>query len=321
MSDTPNAASLPGRSAAVITVGTFDGVHLGHRDLLRRVVERARERGLRSVVVTFHPHPLEVVNPAAAPLLLTTGEEKVEMLVDSGVEYVVVLPFTPTLASYSAHHFVQELLVGRYRLVELWIGYDHGLGRGRQGDLTLLRELGARTGFSVDVVPPVVEDDGAPISSTAIRRAIAYGELDHAALVLGRPYSFRGEVVRGEGRGRTLGYPTLNIAVPSDRKLFPPEGVYAVRAQTARGPFGGMMNLGPRPTFGEVALTREVHLFDAAGDWYGQSISVEFVSHLRDVTRFSGKGALAEQLAQDAQRARSALTELRVPLNLTDSTE
>lgn len=321
MSDTPNTASLPGRSAAVITVGTFDGVHLGHRDLLRRVVARARERGLRSVVVTFHPHPLEVVNPTAAPLLLTVGEEKVEMLVDTGVDYVVVLPFTPTLASYSAPHFVRELLVRRYRLAELWIGYDHGLGRGREGDLKLLRELGVRTGFSVDVVAPVVADDGAPISSTAIRRAIAYGELDRAALSLGRPYSFRGEVVRGAGRGRTLGYPTLNIAVPSDRKLFPPEGVYAVRAQTAGGIFGGMMNLGPRPTFGEVALTREVHLFDVAGDWYGQGVSVEFVSRLRDVMTFSGKGALEEQLARDARGARCALTELRVPLNLTGSTE
>lgn len=293
----------------VVTVGTFDGVHLGHRDILRRVQERAAAAGLPAALVTFRPHPLEVVNPTAAPMLLTPHEEQLDALVDSGPLAVIVLPFTPTLARYSAESFVNALLVDRYHMRELIIGYDHGLGRGRQGDVSVLAELGKRHRFGVDVVPPTVDELGVPISSSAIRTSLAHGDLDRVRRTLGRPYSFQGLVVPGQHRGRDLGYPTLNIELGSPRKLLPPEGVYAVRARTSRGSFDGMMNLGARPTFGEADRALEVHLFDASGDWYGEVVFVEMIHRLRDTTRFQSVEALVEQLGRDAENARLALTQ------------
>jgi len=201
------------------------------------------------------------------------------------------------------------VLVERYRVRELVIGYDHGLGRGRHGDAALLTELGKANGFAVDVVPPTLDDVGAPVSSSSIRTSIALGDLERAAASLGRPYGFRGHVVRGSQRGRDLGFPTLNIELNSPRKLLPPDGVYAVRAQAAHGSFGGMMNLGPRPTFAEFNRTLEVHLFDANADWYGQAVSVELVRRLRDTTRFDRVDALVAQLGRDAKNARFALTQ------------
>ncbi|MEP6495127.1 MAG: riboflavin biosynthesis protein RibF [bacterium] len=294
---------------SIVTVGMFDGVHLGHRDILRRVRDRAAEVGLPGILVTFRPHPLAIVNPAAAPMLLSPDAEQLDAIVDSGPLHVVVLPFTPDLAKYSAEAFVTHLLLDRYRMRELIIGYDHGLGRGRQGDASVLTEIGARRGFRVEVVPPTLDSIGAPISSSDIRASIAHGDLDRAQRSLGRPYSFRGIVVPGEQRGRALGYPTLNIELGSARKLLPPGGVYAVRARSPRGTFGGMMNLGPRPTFGEFDPTLEVHLFDASGDWYGDSVSIELIRRLRDTTRFEGVDALVAQLGRDAADARLALTQ------------
>lgn len=296
-------------NGAVITVGTFDGVHLGHRDILRRLHERADAARLPAALVTFRPHPLEVVNPSAAPLLLTPEDEQLEALVDSGTLAVIVLPFTSTLAHYSAESFVRVLLLERYHMRELVIGYDHGLGRGRQGDVNLLSALGQRHGFSVDVVPPTLDAAGVPISSSAVRTSLAHGDLERARRVLGRRYGFRGIVSHGAQRGRELGYPTLNIQLSSTRKLLPPEGVYAIRAFTSRGTLGGMMNLGPRPTFGETGRALEVHLFDATGDWYGETVSIELIRRLRDTTRFESVEALVEQLGRDADHARVALTQ------------
>ena len=294
---------------SVVTVGTFDGVHLGHRDILRRLNERASTGGLPELLFTFRPHPLEVVNPAAAPLMLTPGDEQLEALADSGPLLVSVLPFTPSLAAYSAEQFVKRILLDRYHMRELVIGYDHGLGRGREGDVDVLRTLGRRYGFRVEVVPPTHDAAGTPISSSAIRTSIAHGDLDRAKRSLGRPYAFRGSVTRGSARGRDLGYPTLNIELLSPRKLLPPHGVYAVRATTSRGNLGGMMNLGGRPTFGELERHVEVHLFEASGDWYGESVSVDVIHRLRDTTHFSSVDALIEQLARDADAARAALTQ------------
>jgi riboflavin kinase/FMN adenylyltransferase len=306
----PEREGLPQLAGGcVVTVGTFDGVHLGHRDILHRVQERAVAAGLPAALVTFRPHPLEVVNPAAAPMLLTPHDEQLDALVDSGPLVVIVLPFTSTLARYTAESFVSALLLDRYHMRELVIGYDHGLGRGRQGDVTLLAELGRRHRFGVDVVPPTVDDVGVPISSSAIRTSLAHGDLDRVRRTLGRPYAFRGVVVPGQQRGRDLGYPTLNIELASSRKLLPPEGVYAVRARTARGSFDGMMNLGGRPTFGEIDRGLEVHLFDVTGDWYGEGVSVELIHRLRDTTRFQSVEALVEQLGRDAENARLALTQ------------
>lgn len=307
------------RDGSVLTVGTFDGIHRGHQDLIARMVERARRVGLPSIVVTFAPHPLEVVNPAAAPLLLTPGDEKLEALTDTGIDYVAVVPFTRTLAAYPAPSFVRAVLRERFAMRELWIGYDHGLGRGREGDASMLRALGERDGFPVHVVDAVSDAAGAPVSSTAIRTAIADGLLDSAAGALGRRYSARGRVVPGDQRGRELGYPTLNVALPTGRKLLPSAGVYAVLVQSARGPFGGMMNLGPRPTFDDPTLSLEVHLFGASGDWYGTDVRIEFVRRLRDVVRFPDVAALVAQLGRDAEAARRALTEVQKGLSVKGS--
>jgi riboflavin kinase/FMN adenylyltransferase len=294
---------------SVVTVGTFDGVHIGHRDIVKRLRERAEARGLPPLLVTFRPHPLEVVNPSAAPMLLTPDEEQLDALADAGPVLVAVLPFDESLAGYSAEDFVLRLLRDRYHMQEIVIGYDHGLGRGRQGDAKVLGELGRTNGFRVEVVPAALDGVGAPISSSSIRNSIAHGDLERACSSLGRPYSVRGRVIRGDQRGRALGYPTINLELLAARKLLPPDGVYAVRAQTSRGSFGGMMNLGGRPTFGDVNRTLEVHLFDVGGDWYGESVSVAFVRRLRDVKRFDGIDALIAQLGKDASDARLALTQ------------
>jgi riboflavin kinase / FMN adenylyltransferase len=310
----------PNVTATVATVGTFDGVHLGHRDVLSRLVARARASGLASVLVTFEPHPLEVLNPAAAPQLITTLEEKIALIRATGLDLLAVLPFTTELAQYPAARFVDEILLGRFRMRELLIGHDHGFGRGREGDITLLRQLGADREFAVDVVSPVQAPDGEPVSSTAVRRAITAAELDHASALLGRRYSVRGEVVAGDSRGRLLGFPTLNVDPRAPRKLLPPDGVYAVQVVGSLGRFDGMMNLGGRPTFGDDRRTLEVHLFDASGDFYGDQVEVVFVARLRETMRFSGPEALIAQLHADADAARSALTALVEPGNLSGST-
>jgi len=307
---TPDELGLPQlEHGSVVTVGTFDGVHLGHRDILRRVAERAAAGRIPGLLVTFRPHPLAVVNPSAAPMMLTPGEEQLDALADSGPLLVSVLPFSQSLASYSAEAFVSEILVKRYHVHTLVVGHDHGLGRGRQGDVATLRIIGERLGFDVDIVSPTLDEHGLPISSSSVRTSIAHGDLERARAALGRPYSFRGTVVTGDGRGRQLSYPTINIRLPSARKLLPPPGVYAVRAMTRRGSLGGMMNLGPRPTFGDYELNLEVHLFDTTGDWYGEQLSIDLVRRLRDTVRFSSVDALIEQLGHDADEARFALTQ------------
>ena len=290
-----------------VTVGTFDGVHLGHQDVLRRLVQRASSLGVRSLLVTFDPHPLEVVNPSAAPPLLSVGDEKLELLAESGVDYVAILPFTTALAGFEPERFVDEILLRRFRMHDLLIGHDHGLGRNRTGDVEALRALGTANGFDVTVVPAVTTGTGQPISSTAIRRAVAGGDLDRAASSLGRLYSVGGRVAQGEKRGRLLGFPTINVPLPSPRKLLPPQGVYAVRVQTPGGPFGGMMNLGPRPTFGDATVAIEAHLFDAEEDLYEQRVRIDFVCRLRDTQRFADADALRRQLELDAQAAHRAL--------------
>jgi riboflavin kinase/FMN adenylyltransferase len=294
----------------VVTVGTFDGVHRGHRDVLERIAQRARELDLHSVLLTFEPHPLEVVNPAAAPLLLTVGSERIEIVAESGIDYMAVLPFTPALQRYTAAQFVDEVLRRRFHVHHLVIGHDHGFGRGREGDVDVLRRLGGERGFAVEVVDAVMTEDGKPISSTTIRRALAEGDLERAAVALGRLYSVSGRVRRGDQRGRLLGFPTINLSPPSPRKLLPPEGVYAVRVQTPGGAFGGMMNMGPRPTFGDGEVSLEVHLFDASVELYGAYVRVEFVSRLRETRSFPGADALVAQLGIDAEQARAALTRL-----------
>ena len=306
----------PHVNGTVITVGTFDGVHRGHRDVVERLVDRSRVLKIPSVLVTFEPHPLEIVNPAAAPLLLTTHYEKEEVLAETGIDYMAVVPFTSRLASYSAEDFVELILRRCFRMRELLIGYDHGFGRQRAGNVDVLKMLGERDGFRVDVVAPVSTADGHSVSSTSIRRAVAGGDLVRAAQSLGRLYSVSGKVVEGSKRGRTIGFPTLNLGAPPRRKLLPPEGVYAVRVQTPRGPVGGMMNLGPRPTFGDTETSLEAHLFDTAADFYGAQVRIDFVARLRETRKFASAEQLSKQLAHDERDARHALTLLSASGNL-----
>jgi len=294
-------------TGTVVTVGSFDGVHRGHQAVLAEIARRARVAARTSLLVTFDPHPLEVVNPDAAPRLLTTTDEKRDALAATPVDEVVVLPFTRELSQLSAAEFVDEVLRGRYGMVELVLGHDHGFGRGRGGDVETVRRLGRERGFGVDVVEAVREDDQ-PVSSTLIRAAVAHGELERAARWLGRPYGLAGVVERGAGRGRTIGIPTLNLT-PAPRKLLPPDGVYAVRVGVGGTTYGGMMNQGPRPTFGVTARGLEVHLFEFAGDLYGERVRVEWVRRLREVRTFPSRDALVVQLEHDRAAARDSLNQ------------
>ncbi len=290
----------------VITVGTFDGVHLGHRRVLEEIALRARQGNRRSLLVTFEPHPLEVVNPPAAPPLLTLADERREILAQSELDAVVFLKFTRELSQYSPEQFVR-LLIERFHLRELVVGYDHGLGRGRTGDVAVLKQLAQKLGFTVDVVDAVTVD-GKPVSSTLIRRAVAGGDLVTARRLLGRAYSMTARVVRGAGRGREIGYRTINLQLPDPHKLLPPDGVYAVRAEWANGQSGGMMHQGPRPTFKETHRSIEVHLFDTDETLYDREIKLWWVSRLRDVVTFASPEALKRQLDEDLEAAQRALT-------------
>ncbi len=293
-------------SGAVLTVGTFDGVHRGHWELLQRVVARARERDRPSVLVTFDPHPLRIVRPDAAPLLLTTPVEKMEILAESGLTYAVFLRFDSALAAYEPDRFVEHVLVRRFGLSHLVIGYDHGFGRGRTGDVSTLRTAGERFGFTVEVVEPV-QAGTAPISSTRIRRAVAAGDVLAAAEGLGRAYSIRGTVVRGDGRGRQLGFPTANIEVNDPAKLLPAEGIYVARAVLREGAVDGVLHIGPRPTFVGAAPTIELHLLDWDGNLYGRHVRVDLCARLRPIERFESASALVAAMHADVRAARDLL--------------
>ena len=301
-----------------VTVGSFDGVHRGHQAVLQEIHRRARAARRSSVLVTFDPHPLEVVNPAAAPPLLTTGPERLEILALSPLDYVLLVRFDRHLASLSPEEFVRRILVERCGLRELVIGHDHGFGRGRSGDVETLRRLGQSLGFDVDVVPPV-DFGGQHVSSSRIRRAVAGGDLASAAAMLGRPYGVVGRVGQGERRGRLLGVPTINLSELSPRKLLPPDGVYAVRVEWRGGSAGGMMNQGPRPTFQDGRRVLEAHIFDFDGDLYGEWVRIEWVTRLRDIERFGSVEELGQQLERDRSQAVAALASSRTVTQLDHS--
>ncbi|WP_419948507.1 bifunctional riboflavin kinase/FAD synthetase [Candidatus Palauibacter sp.] len=287
----------------VVTVGTFDGVHLGHQAILRRIRRRARALDAWSVLLTFDPHPLRVVRPDVAPPLLTIPNEKKEILAQFDLDCVAFVPFTTEFSRYSPEKFVEEVLVRRLRASELVIGYDHGFGRGRTGDADVLERLGALHGFEVGVVGGVAVD-GSAISSTRIRRAVAAGDMETAAAGLGRPYSLRGTVVHGLERGRTLGFPTANLTPPPPDKLLPAEGIYAVRASVGTELREGLLHLGPRPTFAGSPPAIELFLIDFDRDIYGERVVVEFLHRLREVRAFATEAGLIEQMQRDLEAGR-----------------
>ena len=295
-----------GTGPATVTVGTFDGVHRAHHAVLRETAERAEAAGRACVVVTFDPHPVEVVRPERAPLRLTTEVERRVVMAACGVQHALVLRFDEALAALPPERFVRDILVARCGMKELVIGYDHGFGRGRSGDADTLRRIGEADGFEVVVVPQV-EVDGVRVSSSAIRQGLVAGDLDGAARMLGRRYDLMARVGEGAGRGRKLGVPTINLTGVSARKQLPPDGVYAVRVEWRGGRAGGMMNQGPRPTFGEHDRTLEAHLFGVDADLYGEWVRLEWVARLREVRQFASPAELTRQLDRDHAAALAAL--------------
>ena len=288
---------------SVVTVGSFDGMHLGHQAIIARVTKRAAELGIAAVLVTFEPHPGSVLAGGRAPKRLTTRVERLEVATELGLDGVEVLHFDPALAALPAEQFVTDVLLARCGMKELVFGDDHAFGRGRGADRDSLPALGAQFGFAVSVVDPVPDVRGDAISSTRIRVALAAGELARVSEWLGRPYRVSARVVPGAGRGRTIGIPTINLDGPPPEKALPPDGVYAALVEWGGGTAGAMLNQGPRPTVGDPRRSIEAHLFGMGQDLYDRMVRVEWVERLRDVQRFPSLDALRAQLALDREAA------------------
>lgn len=293
--------------SSVVTVGMFDGVHRGHEAIIRYLLQRAQDQDGTSTVVSFDPHPRTVVHGDDVPLL-TTVDERADILERLGLDRFVVIPFSMDFAQLPPEAYVEEILVERVGLREIAVGYDHRFGNNRAGDVDLLRDLGTRYGFEVDVIPPQ-EVDQDVVSSSAIRDLLVEdGAVYRAQELLGRPYQLRGIVARGEERGRELGYPTANLSLQDPRKLIPKRGVYATRVTLPDGrQKGGMMNIGRRPTFDGMDVTVEVHVLDFKGDLYGDHLSVQFLRRLRDEQKFESADALATQLSKDERHCRTVV--------------
>ena len=294
----------PERRPSAVALGVFDGVHLGHRAILGAAVAHARATGAPALACTFEPNPLEVLQPDRAPLPITTLDERLTLIAACGVDGTIVLTFTRELAAVEPEAFVKDVLVDRLAARQVVVGFNHRFGRAARGDAALLRELGARMGFNVDVVAPLTVD-GVPVSSTAIRAALGRGDVDAAARMLGRPYTLPGTVVAGAGRGRTLGFPTANVA-PGRPVLVAP-GVYACTFEVGGQARRAVVNVGVRPTFGEATLAVEAYLLDFSGDLYGQTVRLTFVSRVREERRFPSVDALRAQIADDVETARRRL--------------
>ncbi|UOG73817.1 bifunctional riboflavin kinase/FAD synthetase [Hymenobacter tibetensis] len=299
---------------AVVTSGTFDGVHLGHQQILRRLQEVAQQSEGSSVVITYWPHPRLVLDaPPSHPNphdlhLLSTLEERIKKLADFGVDYLLIVPFTREFAAWTSEEYIQNILLRTVGTGKLVIGYDHRFGKNREGGFDYLRTNADRYGLTVEEIPR--EDvDAVGVSSTRIRRALESGDILTASRYLGYPYELSGTVVKGKQLGRTIGWPTANVQVEEPLKLVPARGVYAVMVTTAAGTHHeAMLNIGVRPTVGgDLAQTIEAHLLDFSGDLYDQSLTVQFVARLRDEQKFDGLDALKAQLALDAEDARRHL--------------
>jgi riboflavin kinase/FMN adenylyltransferase len=291
---------------AVVTLGNFDGVHLGHQKIFRQMIQTAREIRGQSVVYTFEPHPLKVLYPHQSIPLITSYEERAALVAALGVDVLVSAPFDRQFARQGARAFVEEVLHRGLGARHVMVGYDYAFGKGREGNTDFLKEMGRLLGFEVTVIPPVMLD-GQVVSSSRIRGSVREGDVSLANAMLGREFSVAGTVREGHRRGKGLGFPTANLAV--DSELCPKPGVYAVRVFLPDGcaPLGGMANLGTNPTFADGVLSFEVHIFDFEGDLYGQRLGVSFVDRLRDEKKFPSAAVLVEQLRRDEEASRALL--------------
>lgn len=293
---------------SVITVGTFDGVHAGHRVLMDTVRNKAIERNARSVIVTFDPHPREIINPGDAGIkLLTTLQERREILEELGIDVLLVIPFDRDFSLLTAEEFIRDIIFEKVGVSEFVIGYDHHFGRDREGTIETVERLGGELGFDAYVVSK--QEVGAQtVSSTAIRKAISEeGNMRKASRMLQRPYRLNGMVIHGDKRGKEIGYPTANLKPVEPRKIIPKEGVYAVRVKLGDQLLGGMMNIGRRPTFDGEGQTLEVNLFNFDATIYGKTLQIRFLQRIRDEIKFDGVEELVGQLQEDEKQAKEIL--------------
>jgi riboflavin kinase / FMN adenylyltransferase len=285
----------------VLTVGTFDGVHLGHRKIISRLHDLATAINGESVIFTFDPHPRKIVAPSETNLrLLTTLEEKIALFEQSGIDHLIIYPFTPEFAQLNYSEFVEQILVGQIHTQTLVVGYDHKFGKGRQGDFELLKNCADRLGFQIEKLDVLLMNES-NISSTKIREAIQVGNFDIANAYLGYPFTLHGTVVEGQKLGRQIQFPTANIEASDSDKIIPGYGVYAVQAKVLNRTYLGMLNIGSRPTVNNNADHRsiEVHLLDFDSDIYGEQLELIFHRKLREEQKFDSIDALTEQLAKD----------------------
>ncbi len=290
----------PGGDTA-LTIGVFDGVHRGHRYLVAQLIERAAARGLASGVITLHPHPVLVLHPETPVAYLGSLEERVELLRATGVGFVAPLTFSSELAQLAPGDFM-AIVADELHPRLLLLGPDFALGRRREGTPAFLADLGQKLGYEVEALPPL-QENGEVISSTAVRNSLAAGDMETVAALLGRPFSLRGPVVHGAERGKSLGFPTANIAVSADLAL-PPFGVYVTRAHLGEGLYPSVTNIGFRPTFETKDRAVEVHVLDFEGEVYGRELRIEVLHRLREERRFSGPDELAHQIRRDVEEAR-----------------
>ena len=302
-------APLHFNNGCAITLGNFDGVHLGHRELFRTVVAAGKRLDCYTAVCTFYPHPLKFLMPDKAPALLNTREEKRRLIAASHIDCLIEIPFDQQLASMSPEQFVDDILIGKLHVKELVVGYDYAFGKGRKGNAEFLATYGKKAGFGVTVLQPV-SDAGEPYSSTRIRNLIKAGDVAEAKTLLGRHYNFEGKVVPGFQRGRKMGFPTANLV--TDKELIPASGVYAVKVRHNLQEFDGVINLGNRPTFTDGKVTIEVHLLDFSGDLYGEGLRVYFVERLREERKYSNIKELSDAIADDVLQARQILQNTQI---------
>ena len=299
----PDINSIEKMNHTVVTVGTFDGVHNGHKNIIKMLVDTAKKTGSESVVVTFDPHPRTILGSDPGVELLTTLDEKTQILEKLGVDMVVIIPFTKEFSQLTAEEFIREYIHKKLGAVHFIIGHDHKFGKDRVGDEEKLRELGKIDGFEITAVPPVKSGDEI-ISSSKIRKALLNGDLATANLYLGRDYSFSGLIVEGAKRGRLLGFPTANIEPGSAEKVIPGRGVYVVGCSIEGDKYHGVMNIGMRPTFeNQTRIVIEVHILDFNKIIYGKKISVDFIKRIRDEKRFESKEELIRQIELDKHKA------------------